>query len=512
MKSYFDELQLYLDKGMAFHSALNLYEWDMETQAPKMCQENTSKVIGILSDGYFRYYINVEVEKIIKKLENKKYYEKMNCMEQGIIKELKKMQNQLGNIPLEEYKKFSELCATASNVWARSKEKNEYALFAPTLEMMIEYKKKFMKYRGIKGKNVYSNLLYDYEPGFGEEELDLFFEKIKTEIIPLVKTIIEKHSVLNQKYEQNQSKTNKIPREFQYEIEKQRKFCRYLASYIGFDSNKGVISESAHPFTTSLHNHDVRITNHFNEKYPESAIFSVIHETGHALYEMNIKDEYSQTLLGEGTSMGMHESQSRFWENMIGKKEAFWKPLYPKLQETFPAAFNHISLNEFIKEINQVHAGFIRTEADELTYSLHILIRYEIEKEIFHNEKISMEQLEKMWNEKYQEYLGILPKNASEGILQDIHWACGDFGYFPSYAIGSAIAAQIYVHIKNVMPVEEYLESGNLLPIREYLKEHIHQYGKLKTTKELLMEMMGEEFNPNYYIDYLKEKYSELYL
>lgn len=506
MKKYFDKLQPYLEKGMAFQSALTLFQWDLETQAPGLGEENTSKVVGILSDGYLHSYINPEVEQILKKIEHHKKNTPIEKKEEGIYKELKRLQEQLGNIPPEEYRKFSELSATATSIWAKAKEKNDYEAFAPTLEKIIDYKKKLMKYRGVAEKDIYNNLLQDYEIGFGEQELDSFFEKIKKELIPLIKEIMEKKSGLNKKYEE---KT--IPRTVEYDIEKQKKFCNDLAVYIGFGLNKGVIAESAHPFTTALHNHDVRVTNHFDTKHPESAIFSIIHETGHALYEMNIKDEYTQTLLGEGTSMGMHESQSRFWENMIGRSKAFWKPIYGKLQNTFPEGFKNLSLEDFIREINQVNTDFIRTEADELTYPLHIIIRYEIEKEIFHNKKLAIKDLEKVWNEKYKEYLGITPSNASEGILQDIHWACGDFGYFPSYAIGTAIAAQIYSHMKTVMPIEQYLEEGNLLPIRTYLKEHIHQFGKEKTTNEILYDMMGEEFNPDYYIEYLKEKYSKIY-
>lgn len=506
MKEYFDKLQPYLEKGMAFQSALTLFQWDLETQAPKLCEENTSKIMGTLSDGYFHSYINPDVTQILKKLEHCK---KMSQKEESIFKELKKIQEQLAHIPAKEYKEFSELSATATSVWAKAKDKNDYTLFVPTLEKIIDYKKKFIRYRGVDEKEIYNSLLHDYEMGFGEKELDAFFDNLKEEIVPLVKKIMDKKSVLNKKYGGETEKS--IPREYDYDIEKQRKFCNELASYIGFDYNKGVIAESAHPFTTALHNHDVRITNHYDKKYPESAIFSIIHETGHALYEMNIKDEYTQTLLGEGTSMGMHESQSRFWENMIGRSKAFWKPLFVKLKNTFPEALQDITIDDFIREINQVDADLIRTEADELTYSLHIIIRYEIEKEIFHNERLSIKDLEKIWNEKYKEYLGITPSNASEGILQDIHWACGDFGYFPSYAIGTAIAAQIYAHMKTVMPIEEYLENSNLVPIREYLKEHVHQFGKTKTTNEILYDMMKEEFNPEYYIKYLKEKYSKLY-
>jgi carboxypeptidase Taq len=225
---------------------------------------------------------------------------------------------------------------------------------------------------------------------------------------------------------------------------------------------------------------------------------------------MNIDDSITQTPVGGGSSMGVHESQSRFFENMLGRSEAFWTPVYPKLINTFKEQLEDITLSHFIEGINKAKPGLIRTEADELTYSLHIIVRYEIEKMIFNNE-VTVEELPAIWNQKYKEYLGIEPVNDSEGILQDIHWSGGSFGYFPSYAIGSAVAAQIYYHMEKVLPIKEYLLEGNISPIKEYLREHIHQYGATKNTSELLKELMKEDFNADYYIDYLTEKYTKLY-
>ena len=242
----------------------------------------------------------------------------------------------------------------------------------------------------------------------------------------------------------------------------------------------------------------------------ESAIFSTIHESGHALYEMHIDDDLTATPVGCGTSMGMHEGQSRLFENNLGRSRAFWIPLFEKLKDTYPEALSDVDLDHFILGINKSSPSLIRTESDELTYSLHILIRYEVEKMIF-EENADMEKLPEIWAEKHREYLGVTPEKDSEGILQDIHWAGGSFGYFPSYALGNAIAAQIYAHLKKVMPLEDYLEAGNFQPINSYLREHIHRFGKTKTTGEILEEMMGEGFNPQYYIDYLKEKYETLY-
>jgi carboxypeptidase Taq len=239
-------------------------------------------------------------------------------------------------------------------------------------------------------------------------------------------------------------------------------------------------------------------------------MFSIIHEGGHALYEMNIDDSLTQTLVGTGASMGMHESQSRFYENIIGRSEAFWAPIYNKLVDTYPENLKNISLEHFIKGINKAEPSLIRTEADELSYPLHIIIRYEIEKMIFSGEA-DVEKLPQLWNKKYEEYLGISPQNDAEGILQDTHWSFGEFGYFPSYAIGSAVASQLYAKILDLMPFEDYLREGNLTPIREFLRDNIHKYGATKNTNQILKDVTGEEFNPDYYIDYLKNKYEKLY-
>lgn len=503
MSKVFEWIQPYLDKGIAYQTALTLLEWDQETLAPVEAQDYTAKVVGELSDSYLQAMTNAEVQKHLHTLE--KEFATLDPKEQAIVKEWKKILAQLAFIPKEEYKEYTTLVAKAGSIWSRAKEKNDFSAFAPTLEEIVSYKKKFATYRKKsnkeeKKKELYDILLEDYEPGFTMEILDEFFAKIKEELVPFLKEITEACRKVDKSY--NYKK---------YPVEQQREFCKWLSGYMGFDFNRGVIAESAHPFTTNLHNHDVRISNHFYEENLESAIFSAIHETGHALYEMGIDNELTLSIVGTGTSMGMHESQSRFWENVIGRSEEFWIPIYPKLQGAFPEQLQDVPLEDFLRGCNKIEPGLIRTESDELTYSLHILVRYELEKELIEG-KCEVKDLEKAWNEKYQKYIGKKPERASEGVLQDIHWACGDFGYFPSYAIGTAVAAQLFAHMKEKMPIKEYLKDGNLTPIREYLKEQIYQHGKKKTTQEFLNDITGEGFSADYYIDYLKEKYSALYL
>ena len=499
MSKTFEKLQPYLDKVMALQTARNLFEWDTQTLAPIEAADYTSKVIGILADEYMKCLTNDEVKKLVKKLKEDKEQEELTSNEKAIIHELNKTIEELESIPPQEFREFNEFTSLSNRAWVKAKKENDYSHFAPYLKKVIEFKKKFAKYRAKNNQEPYEVMLKDFEECFGIKDLDSFFDKIKKEIVPLLKEVAKKADTVDKDYNF-----------LKYDIEKQKEFCKFLAGYIGFDFNKGVIAESAHPFTLNLHNHDVRITNRFIENNLESAIFSVIHEGGHAIYEMNIDDSITMTPVGKGTSMGMHESQSRFYENIIGRSEAFWTPIYQKLVDTYPENLRNVSLKQFIKGINKAEPSLIRTEADELSYPLHIIIRYEIERMIF-TEDVDIERLPEIWNKKYEEYLGLTPPNYSQGILQDTHWSYGEFGYFPSYAIGSAVAAQLYAKIKEVMPFEEYLREGNLLPIREYLRDNIHKYGATKNTNQILLDVTGEEFNADYYVKYLKEKYEKLY-
>lgn len=499
MSKTFDLLQPHLDKAMALQTARSLFDWDDQTTAPFGAAEYTSKVIGILADEYMKSLINDEIRSLLKKLMEPSEQEELNSTQKAIVKELVKTYEQLESIPPEEYRAFNEYTSVANRKWAKARKDNKYEDFAPYLKKIIEYKKKFASYRAKGEKKPYEVLLSDYDECFMIKELDTFFEKIKSEIVPLLKEVAKKAETIDKSYNY-----------LSYDIEKQKDFCKYLSGYVGFDFNRGVIGESAHPFTMQLHNHDVRISDRYMEDNLESAMFSIIHESGHAIYEMNIDDAITQTLVGGGASMGMHESQSRFYENLLGRSRDFWEPIYDKLVAVYPENLSKISLDHFIKGINKAAPSLIRTEADELSYCIHIIVRYEIEKAIFSDE-INIDELPKIWNQKYQEYMGITPESDTEGILQDTHWSYGEFGYFPSYAIGTAVASQIYACMQEKMPIEEYLQEGNLTPLREFLRDNIHKYGAVKNTNQILSDVCGEEFNADYYVKYLKEKYTKLY-
>lgn len=475
-------------------SALEVLQWDLETRTPKKGKEHLSEVVGYLSMRGYEIITSPDFESSVKNLyENR---EKLNEIEKKEIENMIEEMEKMKKIPPYEYQDYCELVSKTQGIWEEAKLKNNYDMYKENLKKIFDYTVKFANYHKKDEENLYDVILQDYEKGMTTEKLDKFFLKLKEEIVPLLKKILKQGKI-----------EKKLLKEV--DIEKQREFNRFLGEYLGFDFERGINAESEHPFTMNITKNDVRLTTKYILDNPMSAIFSTIHETGHGIYEQQIADELEGTTLAGGGSMGIHESQSRFYENIIGRDIKFWKPLYNKLEEFYPF-IKEISIDDFNREINIVEPSLIRTEADELTYSLHIMVRYEIEKAILSGE-LDIDQLPKIWNKKMEEYLGVIPENDSEGVMQDVHWSAGLIGYFPSYALGSAYSAQIYNAMKKELNMDSILESGNLNPIKEWLGDKIHKYGKLKETPEIIKMMTGEELNPDYYIEYLKTKYSKIY-
>lgn len=494
MNQSFEKLQNQLEKAMALQTAMVLFEWDNETAAPKEAAERTAAVIGSLSSQYLDIMTGEKLKTALEECSGQ--MSEMTEVEQAIVRETEEEVEKLERIPADEYRSFAELTARATGIWADAREKKDFSLFAPVLKEIVDYQKRFASYQAKEGQKLYDVMLDNYEKDFGMKELDEFFRVVKEGIVPLLKESAKRSEQIDDSF-----------LSAGYTEEQQEKAARFLAEYVGFDFDRGILAVSAHPFTTNLHNKDVRITTHYLDRI-DSSIYSVIHESGHAVYELGIRDDLTQTPAGQGASMGMHESQSRFFENIMGRNRNFWVPIYGNMQEIFGSPLKEVSLDDFLAAVNKTIPGLIRTEADELSYCLHVLVRYEIEK-LMIEENAEIDSLPELWNDKYEEYLGIRPKNDGEGILQDIHWSQGSFGYFPSYALGNAFGAQLYHKMKQEMDFDGLLREGRADAIREYLREHIHQYGKLKTSRQLLKDATGEDFNPAYYVEYLTERYGK---
>ena len=491
------ELELYLEqrkKLLAMHYIDFVIGWDTQTDAAEQSILANSEQQAVISEMSYRLSTDAEYERAVGVL-----YEHRLELDEVLRHEIEVVYKNIADtkkIPIEEYMAYSELMAQSYPMYVRAKNENNFELFRPYLEKIVDFCRKQTVWLATDTVKGYDVLLDMYEPHYNQAKYDKFFNVLREKLVPFVKT--------------KTSKPAKIPKwaKQKFDKAKQREFCEYLRDVMLFDKSRGIMKESEHPFTSGFGTDDVRITNHYYEDNLVSSIFSAIHETGHATYEQQCDKSLNGTFSGGGASLGLHESQSRFYENIIGRSRAFWTVHYGKLQQVFAPQLDNVTLNEFVNYINRAEASFIRTEADELTYPLHIMLRYEIEQKVIAGE-LEVKDLPKYWNEMFTEYFGITPPTDTLGVLQDVHWAYGNFGYFPTYALGSAIAAQLYHYMSKDFDVEASLKDGTTKRINDWLKDHIHKYGASKYPDEILRLATGEDFNPNYYVSYLIDKYSK---
>jgi len=491
-----DRVKEKLDKAQAISYASNIMFWDAATGAPKSGVEARSHSIGTLSGFYYDYLVNSEMAEDLDILSGR--LDELDTYDKLIIQKTKKEVDKMTKIPSDEYQAYQVLTSKSSMIWEKAKESSDFKLFEPYLTDVIDTLKRFADYRGYEG-HPYNLYIDDYEEGMTVDMLNTFFEELRVRLVPFFHKIQTEGKTVSNAFV---SKS--------YPVEIQKKMSVELLELIGFDLERGLFEESVHPFTSGIDIDDVRLTTHYYENDLASALLSTAHEGGHAIYEQNIDCDLQGTILAEGTSNGIHESQSRIYENNFFKSRAFMAFYFEKLKNLYPDQLKDIDTEVFYKGMNKAAPSLIRIEADELTYSLHIMIRYEIELDLISG-KIDVADLPKIWNEKVEAYLGIVPSNDAEGVLQDVHWSEGLLGYFPTYALGNAYAAQIQNTMKKEMPLDEYLAKGNFKPITKWLNEKIHKYGSSKTPNELIEQITGERLNSKYYCDYLEEKYSKIY-
>ncbi|WP_409346844.1 carboxypeptidase M32 [Paenibacillus sp. MBLB4367] len=491
-------LRTLVKKIKSYEEAVGLIYWDMRTGLPKKGVEGRSEVVGVLSGEMFRLSVSDEMGGYLAFLDQEERLAELSETDRKIVRECRKEYDRSKKIPPEKFEAYVVLTSQSESVWEEAKEKSDFAMFRPYLEKIVETNLEFIDLWGYEGHK-YNTLLDMYEPGMTVEKLDALFGALREKLVPLVAAIQAspkpEASFLNQTFAK----------------EKQRSFNHHILREMGYDFEAGRLDETVHPFATGLNPGDVRITTKFVENDLLTALFGTIHEGGHALYEQNISKELLGTNLCTGTSMGIHESQSRFWENMVGRSRPFWHRYFGELQQAFEGQFAGVEAETFYRAINEVSPSLIRIEADELTYNLHIMIRYEIEKALFSG-AVKAADLPELWNAKYKEYLGVEPSNDGEGVLQDVHWSGGSFGYFPSYSLGNMYAAQIrHTLIKEIPGFDELIEKGNLAPIKEWLTEKVYRYGKLLDPAEIVQNVTGEPLNPEYLVAYLEEKYKDIY-
>lgn len=490
-----EKFKAYMQQMSDLEHAIMLLDWDLKTGAPKNAADTHISAITSLSTRNFEMSISDEMGAFLEDVEARpQAYDEISIL---AAKKLRKDYNMTKNIPTSLYSKFVRLTAESEHAWESAKNNNDFAAFKPYLEEIVVTLKEIAHYRNPNMKP-YDVLLDEYEPGVTSDEITEIFKGLREGIVPLVEAIKEKPAIDDSLFIGH------------FDKRAQEKLAYFILDYMGYNMASGKLSESEHPFTTGTAPYDVRITTNYLLNDARSSLFSVLHEGGHGIYEQNINPAFRGTPLATGTSMGIHESQSRFYENIIGRHKAFWKPIYSKVQEIIPA-YQKIDLETFYRGINKVTPSLIRTEADELTYSLHVILRFELEKALFDG-SLEVKDLPAAWHDKMKQYLGVVPHTDAEGVLQDTHWAGGAFGYFPSYALGNVYGAQFMRQIeKEQGPLEELLSKGELGLITNWLETNIHQYGASKSPIELIKASCHEGINIQPLLQYFETKYKDLY-
>ncbi len=486
----------YMAKLNAYDHAFGILNYDSETAMPRGGSEHLGRTYAVLSEERYKLATSPELKSLVKEI--LAHRDEVDYVTRREAEELYESMERTEKVPMEEYVAYQVAQNDATSAWHTAKVTNDFALFAPHLEKLLDFSRRFAGYWD-SSKAPYDVLLDTFEKGLTQEKLDKFFGYLRAELLPVVQAVAQKGPVVDDSFLYKR-----------FPIEKQRKLSDRLMEILTIDRDHCNIGEVEHPFTIDFSKDDVRITTHYYEKDFASSMYSVIHEGGHALYELHIGDDIKYSAVGSGTSMSIHESQSRFFENIIGRSEAFLTYVLPDVQKLGPKALKGVSAHDFYRAVNRSQPSLIRTEADELTYSFHIMIRYELEKRLIGG-TLAVKDLPAAWNRLYKEYLGVDVPNDTKGVLQDSHWAGGAFGYFPSYALGSAYGAQMLKVMERDVPVWELVSKGDLAPIVEWLTERIYRYGRLLRPDEIILKACEASFDPQYYVAYLRDKYSEVY-
>ncbi len=468
---------------------------DSVTAAPPDTADGRGTALEFLNNLQYQIQVSEETGELLNELDGMK--SELSPVQARQVFYLLREYNETKKIPQKEYVDYTLLLNNAESVWHKAKAASDFASFAPYLQKILDTNIRFAGYLR-PDMDPYDGMLDQFERGMNMKFLDSFFNEIRKPIVNLVREI---------------SRCRQIDNEFlkrYYPAEQQRKLSQYLMKVETIDPNHCTIGETEHPFTLEFNKYDVRITTHYYEHDLLSSMYSVLHEGGHAIYELSTGDNLLYTSLAGGASMSLHESQSRFFENYIGRSEAFLQAIFPAILEIFPEQLAGITPHQFYRAANRVEPSLIRTEADELTYCLHVMLRYEIEKMMVHKE-IKINEVPHVWNQKIKEYFDLKVPDDKHGCLQDSHWAGGSLGYFPSYALGNAYGVQIAARMSKEVDIRKCTSEANLMPVRSWLTDHLYQYGLMYEPRETFEKAAGEPFSARYYIEYLTNKYTRLY-
>ena len=504
--SSLDSLKSRLTEIHHLRDAATVLSWDQETYMPAGGGQARAEQIATLQTFAHDKFVSAETEELLSiwideatGLIHTHVQPELDDTSQALLRETWRDFSQAKKLPSSFVNRLQRESSLAQQIWAEARKNNDFKSFVPNLRTLLALKIEEAKYLGFVD-SPYDPLLDRYEPGATAGQLKPLFAKLRKRLVPLLQ------QVLNSSHKPNEGLLTQA-----FGTEKQLEFGRMVLEKMGYQFNRGRLDLSTHPFTTSFHPTDVRVTTRVFEHDLSSCLFSCIHEGGHGLYEQGLLPKYYGTPLAEPVSLGIHESQSRLWENCVGRSHSFWQHFYPLLQKTFPSQLREVLFDDFFAAINMVKPSLIRVEADELTYNLHIMVRFEIELALIEGQ-LQVEELPTAWNDKMQEYLGITPDQDAEGVLQDVHWSMGAFGYFPTYALGNLYASMFYDQALHDIPdLEDSMAQGSLLPLRDWLNKNIHQYARQFSSKEIVQRVTGHSLSSEPFLSYLESKFSKLY-
>lgn len=499
MNSKFEELKDYLAEIHDLYTAASVLSWDQQTYMPIAGAESRAMQMATLIKHAHELFASDKTGQLLDNAKAEISDKDYDSLEVSLVRVTRRKYNRLIKIPTKLVVELTKATSLGDIAWRKARETSDFSIFQPHLEKILDLTIQKAEALGYEDR-IYDALLYEFEPEMKTSQVEKLFNELKTGLIPIVKAISNKLDIIDDSiFDQ------------EFDEDKQWNFGIEVIKNLGFDFKRGRQDHSAHPFTTGFSTDDVRITTHIYKDQFKSALFSSIHEAGHAMYDQGLDKKFSRTILRNGASLGVHESQSRLWENIIGRNKDFWIFWLPHLKKYFPTQLEGVNVNTFYKAINKVEPSLIRIEADEITYNLHIFLRFEIEKLMLEH-KIKVRDLPELWNSKMKEYLGIFPENDAKGVLQDIHWSHGMIGYFPTYSLGNMLSVLFYNHaVKDIPAIPDEIKEGNFEPLLNWMREKIHKEGAKYTPDELVKRVTGEPIQTEPFLTYIKKKYSDIY-
>ncbi len=498
--SKLQELKTHLADVIHLQHAAGVLGWDQQTYMPPGGAEARAEQLATLSRLAHEMFVAETTGALLQQAAAEVDGADYDSDEAALVRVVQHDYDLATRVPTKLVEEIARTTTLAHEVWAKARQENDFASFAPMLDKIYDLMRQQADALGYEDR-MYDALLDQYEPGMKTAQVEALFAELREELVPFVAAIFERLDAVDD-----------TPVKLNYDVDKQAEFGLKVIEQLGYDMTRGRQDRAVHPFTTEFSINDVRITTRYQEDWMPAALFGSIHEAGHAMYEQGSDPRLEGTMLAGGTSLGVHESQSRMWENLVGRSRGFWQYFYPDLQKLFPEQLGAVNLDAFYKAINAVSRSLIRVEADEVTYNLHIMLRFEMENDLLEG-KLAVKDAPDYWNAKMESYLGITPPdNGKHGVLQDVHWSSGLVGYFPTYSLGNFLSVQYWDKaLADVPSIPDDIASGNFATLLDWLRANIHVHGRKYWPTELTERVTGEPIQVRSFMRYLKDKYTPIY-